>query len=241
MIPFRPIEKSTLLRSLSTLPVLLACALSLSCARKAVAAPEPSGSPEAPASVPARTADLPMPAAAMKSIAPTESAPRSAQFDSFVPSGAEAPRYPSDYLIGPLGPGSADPASFAFARGFAAAAAEGRPLGGFYLGPGPAGEAAPALPATRESEASDAARSIAALGGRAEFRIGSPASDGPGSASFLVRFLSGSASVSGELLLGKDAAGGWGVLSFVLDATEPRGSADGNPESFDPLTYNRFL
>ena len=243
MISFRPIEKNTLLRSLSTLPVLLACALALSCARKSGAGPEPAGRAEAPAAVPARTADLPMPAASMKSIAPAESASRGAQFDSFVPSGAEAPRYPSDYLIGPLDPGSAEAAAAAaaFARGFAAAAAEGKPLVGFYLGQAPVEEAVSALPATRESEAADAARAIAALGGKAVFRVGSPASAGPESASFLVRFLSGTASVSGELLLGKDAEGSWGVLSFVLGPPDPRGNADGSPDSFDPLTYNRFL
>lgn len=182
----------------------------------------------------------------MKSLAPAESAPRGSSFDSFVPSGAEAPRYPSDYLIGSLGPGSADPAAFAFARLFAAAAAEGKQLTAYYIDPSPADAPAPdappgALPATRESEASAASRAIAALGGKAASRVGSPEPGASASVSFLVRFIAGPASVSGELLLGKGGSGEWGVLSFVLGPPDPRGKVDGSPETFDPLTYNRFL
>lgn len=188
-----------------------------------------------------RDAPIAVPSTSMKSLLNPTPPPRGGNIDAFVPSGGEGVRYPRDYQIGELGPGSADRGAYTLALAVASAAAEGKGVTRFYLG----GEAPPpeasttgpaAPPRTGAEEAAEVAQVIAALGGTPRFRVGGAEVEADASVSFLLRFFTDKLSASGELQLRRDSQGAWGVLTFVLDPPE---SADGR--TFDPLTYTRFL
>lgn len=193
----------------------------------------------------------------MKSLPQSEQPLRAAARDPFIPTGAEAPRLPKDYEIGPLGPESAPRDAYAFARAVAAAAAGGHDLIGFYgdgaadpsalpsaaaaeQGQAPARSAS--IPATSRSEAESVGRVLSEMDGSVNARLGSPLPDGEGAVSFLVRFLSPKRSVSGELRLVRGDDGTWKLDSFVLDApTERNGDRSKDAGFPDPLSYKRFL
>lgn len=183
--------------------------------------------PVRPASVPGKTAPIVIPNAqdrpvmvkALSESPPTEGA------HLFVPSVGETDVYPNDYAIGSLRPKAPDDA-YAFAKRFISDLTAGAPLADRFMEDG-------------EAKAARLSQTLSELGGRVSARLGDAKSLPGGVVSYLVRFLSRTASVSGELYISA-VASAYLVDEVILDKMIEV-DKDGGEASYDPLRFDRFF
>ncbi|MDR3115809.1 MAG: hypothetical protein LBU25_09855 [Treponema sp.] len=141
------------------------------------------------------------------------------------PQRGEAPRYPEDTVIGPLGRGEAAEAAYTLALDLLRALlTENRDALVFQdADPGMVGDYGTALEAIKPQK----------------FRIGSGREEPDGSTSFLVRFVGREQWISGELYL-RAEEGQWKLEELILE--EPRDLEEGiEPYPFDYSPYERLF
>ncbi len=215
--------------------LFLSATLLVACARERPApppAPPPTPAPvpspvvasESPAS-PEPSPAIVVPRPAMKSVN-SEARPlvRNAPADPLLPTSSETPRFPSDFVIGPVGGDGGDQGADRFAIDFLSAMAREEDLSKLYTERGRVDAPAMALLLATLLPASP--------------RAGSGVI-GEGEASFLVRFVGKERSTQGELHLIRSGSS-WLVDALILDEPVDDYGADGT-SLFDPFTYTHFL
>lgn len=166
----------------------------------------------------------------MRSMEKKEAPPRpvSDRADLLIPGGGETPRLPRDYAIGALGAGSARAEPYRFALETLSLIASGKSALDRFTRSG-----------ARESSAE--LKKAAAVGENPSIRLGSPADEGEGGVSYLVRFVGKDSSAGGEIHLVPGKEGSWQIDSLLLDAETSGAGTEREPSDFDPLIYKRFL
>lgn len=208
--------------------LLVACARERPAPPAAPPPPAPVSSPSAasePAASPEPSPAIVVPRPAMKSVS-SEARPlvRNAPADPLLPTSSETPRFPSDFVIGPVGGEGGDQGAYRFAIDFLSAMAREEDLSKLYTERGRADAPSMALLLATILPASP--------------RAGSGVI-GEGEASFLVRFVGKERSTQGELhLIRSDSS--WLVDALILDEPVDDYGADG-ASRFDPFTYTHFL
>lgn len=155
---------------------------------------------------------------------PVRNQPLSVRAELAAPSSAESPRPPRDYLIGILGAEGGSGAPYLAAASFLNDFSDEHPVERHLTRSGSVGF-------------SDTRERLSLLGGAISVRVGSPASEGDGAVSYLIRLVGKDASLSGEIRMVSGSDGTWLVDFLALDLDDPLGG----PSGFDPLSYNRFL
>jgi hypothetical protein len=162
----------------------------------------------------------------MKSIQ-SESRPpeRAPQADPFIPNRSEAPRLPFDFVIGKIGAEGAESAAYRTAFDFLSSLASSKDVSRFY--------------SDRDRPDRKAVGDLISPLLPASARLGSGRTESENEASFIIRLVGKTASVSGELHLIRSASA-WLVDELILEEPVENYGSDG-ASRFDPFTYTRFL